>query len=140
MRGRLVVDTGPIVAFLNRRDAFHEWSVAQLAEASPPLLTCEAVLTEACFLLRNSKGGPEAILRLVSSGAVVVPFRLDRELGPVKKLLERYANVPISLADACLVRLAEQVADSAVLTLDAQFRIYRMHGRQVIPTITPRPR
>ncbi len=138
MRARIIVDTGPVVAFLNRRDAFHEWSVAQLAEIEPPLLTCESVLTEASFLLRNFKGGPEAILRLVSSGAVAVPFRLDRELGPVKRLLERYASVPISLADACLVRLAEQVADSAVLTLDAQFRIYRKHGRQVIPTISPR--
>jgi predicted nucleic acid-binding protein len=76
-------------------------------------------------------------MKLVGSGALVVPFRLDQELGPVTKLLRKYANVPMSLADACLVRMAEQVADTAILTVDADFLVYRKHGRQVIPTILP---
>jgi predicted nucleic acid-binding protein len=137
MRGRVLVDTGPLVAFLNRRDRLHAWARSKLAEIEPPLLTCEAVLTETCFLVRNLEGGFESVMKLVSSGAVVVPFRLDQEVGPLTRLLGRYASVPMSLADACLVRMAEQVADSAILTLDTDFRIYRRHGRQVIPTILP---
>ncbi len=137
MKARVLVDTGPLVAFVNRRDRFHEWAVARMAEIEPPLRTCEAVLTEACFLVRSLDGGLDSIMRLVSSGAVSVPFRLDQEIAPLTKLLKKYADVPISLADACLVRLAEQLADSAVLTLDKHFRVYRKHGRQVIPTILP---
>jgi predicted nucleic acid-binding protein len=131
------VDTGPLVAFLNRRDRLHGWARRQLAELEPPLLTCEAVVTETCHLVRNLEGGSEAVMRLITSGALVVPFRLDQELGPVAKLLRKYADVPMSLADACLVRMAEQVADSTVLTVDTDFRVYRKHGRQVIPTMLP---
>ena len=138
MRGRILVDTGPLVAFLNHRDRLHQWAATQLAAIAPPLLTCEAVLAETCHLVRNLEGGHEAVMKLIEGGAVTVPFRLDQEIGPVAKLLRKYADVPISLADACLVRLAEQVADSAVLTVDADFRVYRKHGRQVIPTILPR--
>ena len=131
------MDTGPLVAFLNRRDRRHAWARSQLAEIQPPLLTCEAVLSEACFLVRNLEGGAVAVMNLVSSGAVTVPFQLDGEIGSVAKLLRKYSDVPMSLADACLVRMAEQVADSSVLTLDTDFRVYRKHGRQVIPTILP---
>jgi uncharacterized protein len=137
MKGRVLVDTGPLVAFLNRRDHSHAWAREQLGAIEPPLLTCEAVLTEACFLLGRLRGGTEALMKLLSAGAVAVPFRLDQEIGPVTKLLRKYADVPIALADACLVRMAELVAESAVLTLDKDFRIYRKHGRQVIPTILP---
>ena len=137
MRSRVLVDTGPLVAFLNRRDRRHAWARTQLAEIQPPLLTCEAVLSEACFLVRNLEGGAVAVMKLVSSGAVTVPFQLDGEIGSVAKLLRKYSDVPMSLADACLVRMAEQVADSSVLTLDTDFRVYRKHGRQVIPTILP---
>ncbi len=137
MRGRVLVDTGPLVAFLNRPDRRHAWAKRPLAEIQPPLLTCEAVLSEACFLVRSLEGGAVAVMKLVSSGAVTVPFRLDGEIGPVAKLLRKYSDVPMSLADACLVRMAEQVADSGILTLDTDFRVYRKHGRQVIPTILP---
>lgn len=134
---QILLDTGPLVAFLNRRDRYHRWATTQLAELAPPLFTCEAVLSEACFLLRQVRGGGEAVLELLRRGLVQVPFRLDENLGSVAKLLGRYANVPISLADACLVRMAEQQPDSGVLTLDRDFRVYRRDGRYVIPTTMP---
>ena len=137
MKGRVLVDTGPLVAFVNRHDRFQAWAREQLGAIAPPLLTCEAVLTEACHLLGRLRGGTEALTKLLGSGALAVPFRLEQEVMPVAKLLRKYANVPISLADACLVRMAELVAESTVLTLDEDFRIYRKHGRQVIPTILP---
>ncbi len=137
MRARVLVDTGPLVAFVNRHDHFHAWAREQFGAITPPLLTCEAVLTEACFLLGRLRGGAEAVMKLMSAGAVAAPFRLEQEVAPVQKLLRKYANVPISLADACLVRMSELVSESAVLTLDEDFRIYRRHGRQVVATILP---
>jgi predicted nucleic acid-binding protein len=133
----VLVDTGPIVAFLNSRDRYHEWSKETFAGIESPVLSCEAVLSEACFLLRNAQGGGEAVLKLVDRGLVRLPFHLDAETGPIRRLLSRYSNVPMSLADACLVRMSEQVLDSVLLTLDRDFKVYRKHGRNVIPTRMP---
>ena len=133
----VVVDTGPLVAFLNRRDRFHTWARETLGTIEAPLVTCEAVISEACFLLRSTKGGPDAILDLVTRGIVMVPFRLASELPTVRRLMARYANVPMSLADACLVRMTELDPRAAVLTLDGDFSVYRRHRRNVVPTIMP---
>jgi len=133
----VLVDTGPIVAFLNSRDRYHEWSKETFAEIDAPVLSCEAVLSEACFLLRNARGGSEAALKLVERGLVRLHFRLESETGPVRRLLSRYSNVPMSLADACLVRMSEQVSNSVLITLDRDFKVYRKHGRNVIPTRMP---
>jgi predicted nucleic acid-binding protein len=137
---RLILDTGPLVAFLNRRDRHHRWAVARFGEIEPPLLSCEAVLSEACFLLRRSPAAGRAVLDLVERGVVALPFRLEEESSAVARTLARYQQVPMSLADACLVRMAEQHEGSSVLTLDADFRIYRKSGRQVIPTLMPAAR
>jgi len=137
MKPKVLVDTGPLVAFFNRRDRYHSWAVAQLAAVEPPVYTCEAVLSETCFLLATHSRGGEAVLELIYRGLVMTPFRLQDEVIAVRKLLARYTNVTISLADACLVRMTELYEDRAVLTLDRDFKVYRKHGRQVIPTIMP---
>jgi predicted nucleic acid-binding protein len=100
-------------------------------------MTCEAVISEACFLLRGLHGGVDALLELVARGVVAMPFCLMDELSSVTRLLTRYRSVPMSLADACLVRMAEQFDTSAVLTLDRHFQVYRKNGRIVIPTLMP---
>ena len=137
MRGAAILDTGPLVAFLNRRDRFHAWAVAQLDEIEPPLLTCEPVLSEACFLLRHDPAGPAAVLDLVHDDLLRVGLHVPDEIVALRRLVRRYAELPISLADACLIRLAELNAGSVLLTLDSDFKIYRMHGRQVVPTLMP---
>ncbi|HEY3171361.1 MAG TPA: PIN domain-containing protein [Thermoanaerobaculia bacterium] len=137
MTEAVLVDTGPIVAFLNSRDRYHEWSKETFAGIEAPVLSCEAVLSEACFLLRNARGGGEAVLKLLDRGLVRLPFHLEAETGPIGRLLSRYSNVPMSLADACLVRMSEQISDSVLLTLDRDFKVYRKHGRNVIPTRMP---
>ena len=139
MRRVVIIDTGPVVAFLNKRDRFHDWAVAQFALLEPPLLTCEAVISEACFLVRGLDGGESAILELISRGAIEVPFTLQHEVSAVQKLMARYASAPMSLADACIVRTSELHADSRVMTFDGHFAIYRRHGHSVIPLITPEP-
>lgn len=133
----IIVDTGPLVAFLNRSDRYHNWTKQQWEQVRPPLLTCEAVLAETCFLMRHLPGGSQAVLELVNRGVIQSTFNLEQEVQPLMKLIKRYADVPMSLADACLVRMAEQHAQSKVFTLDQDFRIYRKHGRQVIPLLMP---
>ena len=137
MKGRVILDTGPWVAFLNRREAHHVWVQQAWTTFQAPLLTCEPVVTEVCFLVQKLSGGPQAVLQMVKNGTVQIAFRLQEELSTVGNLMGRYASVPMSLADACLVRMAEQHSDNVVFTLDSDFRIYRRHGRQVIPTIMP---
>ncbi|NJM74236.1 MAG: type II toxin-antitoxin system VapC family toxin [Scytonema sp. RU_4_4] len=137
MRRRVLLDTGPLVGFLKRQDQFHSWIIAQWASIEPPLLTCEAVISEACFLLRNVYGGQEAVIGLVDSGVIQIPFRLDEETAIIGELLKTYQSVPMSLADACLVRMTEQYADSVLLTFDSDFLVYRKNKNQVIPVMIP---
>ena len=139
MTGSILVDTGPLVAFINKRERLHDWAVGQLESVSPPVWTCEAVLTEAYYLLGRIAGGSRALVALVRRGLVRPIFRLDDEVDAVTRLLDRYASVPMSLADACLVRLAELYERSSIMTLDSDFTIYRKHSRGVIPTIMPGP-
>ena len=136
-RRRVLLDTGPLVALLNGRDHFHEWTKRRLAEITPPMLTCEAVIAEACYLLRSVDGGAEAVVGLLDRGLVTVPLRLEDEVEPLRRLLARYRDLPISLADACLVRLAELERNPLVLTLDSDFTIYRIRGREAIPALLP---
>lgn len=140
MRRQIILDTGPLVALLNRRDAYHGWAEAQWAQIEPPLLTCEAVLSEAFFLLRKLSPENQAVMKLVDRRIVKVAFSLDDHMKPVAELVAKYANIPMSLADACLVRMAELYPDGAVLTLDRDFRLYRKHGRRVVPLIIPNDR
>ncbi len=134
---RAIVDTGPLVAFLNTRDPHHRWAQETFSSLRLPLVTCEAVLTEACFLVRQAKGGQNGVLGLVSRGIVALDFRLSPEFDAVRKLMTKYASVPMSLADACLVRMTELDARATLLTLDDDFRVYRRNGRQVVPVIMP---
>ncbi len=137
MTEAVLLDTGPLVAFLNSRDRYHQWSKEVFGSIEAPVLSCEAVLSEACFLLRHARGGSEAVLKLVDRGLVRLPFRLEAESAPVRRLLARYADVPMSLADACLVRMSEQIDDCLLITLDRDFKVYRKHSRNVIPTLMP---
>lgn len=131
-----MLDTGPLVAFLNRQDKYHSWAMAQWGQIAPPMLTCEAVLSEACFLLAQTELGNEPVLRLLQRGVLALPFRLEDQAQAITRLLEKYRSVPISLADACLVRMSE-LYPGQVFTIDNDFSVYRRHGRQVIPAIVP---
>ena len=134
---RFVVDTGPLVALLNRRDRHHAWIRQVLNTVEPPILTCEAVVSEACFLLGRLAGGQDALLELLANDVVRIDFRLHTEIDTVRGLMRKFAAVPMSLADACLVRMSELDAQTAIVTMDGDFRVYRRNRRQVIPTIMP---
>jgi len=103
----------------------------------PPLLTCEAVLSEACFLVRDLAGGNRVVLELLQRKVLQIPFSLAQSTGEIAWLLNKYADIPMSLADPCLVRMTELYPDSHVLTLDNDFNIYRKNKQDRIPLLSP---
>lgn len=131
----VLVDAGYIVALLSKSDEYHEWAALQAPRMAPPWLTCEAVLSEAFHLLGTR--GSAALVSLLRRGAITLAFQLAGHVEPVVKLMQKYADVPMSLADACLVRMTETATDAVVLTTDKDFQIYRRLGRQVVPCVLP---
>jgi predicted nucleic acid-binding protein len=135
MAASVLADAGFLIALINRRDRHHRWAVAQSANHPPPWRTCEPVLSEAFHVL--AAPGAPGLSTLLRQGMLRLAFDLGDQLEPVLGLMEKYADVPMSVADACLVRMTETFADALLLTTDADFHLYRRHGRQVIPCLTP---
>jgi predicted nucleic acid-binding protein len=135
MAGNVLVDAGFLIALLSRRDRHHPWAAAQSPGLAPPWKTCEAALSEAFHLL-GAPGRP-GLATLLRRGAVVPAFDLADQLDRVLSLMQKYTDIPMSLADACLVRMSETLADPLIFTTDADFRIYRRHSRHLVPCVTP---
>jgi predicted nucleic acid-binding protein len=135
MAKNVLVDAGFLVALLSRRDSYHQWAAAQALGHPPPWRTCESVLSESFHLL-GSRGRP-GLDALLNRRALRLSFDLDLELEGVLKLLGKYADVPMSLADACLVRMSETFSDPIILTTDSDFRIYRRLSRKIVPCQLP---
>lgn len=131
-----LIDTGPLVALLVATDTQHAWAVEQLHHSPPTVLTCDAVISEALFLLKREGHNCDDLFALAETGFLRSEFQFKSEHSAVRKLMRRYSNLPMSFADACLVRLAESNPAAVVWTLDRDFRVYRQHGRQTIPLIT----
>src|SRR5208282_4820097 len=120
---------------LSSRGTPHPLAAARAPKFLPPRNTCESALSEA-FHLVGERGVP-GLSALLRRGSLLVAFDLANNLEPVLKLMQKYSDVPMSLADACLVRMTETFADPLVLTTDTDFRIYRRHSRHVVPCKTP---
>jgi predicted nucleic acid-binding protein len=131
----LIVDAGFLVALLSRGDSHHEWAVQAATEHPPVWCTCEAVLSEAFHLL-GERGAP-GLSAMLLRRALATRFNLDDNVVAVTALLRKYASVPMSLADACLVRMSETMDDPLIVTTDSDFRIYRRHSRQAVPVLCP---
>ncbi len=130
-----IVDTGPLVALFDRSERHHRWVAERLDGLEAPLLVCEPVLTEAMYLLARFPKAQDAVLELVRNGALSVAFRVDEHLDALRTLFQKYRDTPMSLADACIVRMSEIHDRHAVLTLDSDFLVYRRHGRASLPLI-----
>jgi predicted nucleic acid-binding protein len=135
MAANVLVDAAFLVAILTDRDSNHRWANAVTDQHPPPWKTCEAVVSEAFYLLGIN--GAKALIEFLRRGTVVCPFRLEANIEEVLALMRKYADVPMSFADACLVRMSETISEPIVLTTDADFRIYRRHSRQVVPCVMP---
>jgi len=131
----LVADAGFLVALWNPRDEKHSWALAVAETHAPPWIVCEPVFTEADHLL-----GPPGRLTLrtaVRRGAIQLAPTFVGETAAILDLLDKYHDVPMSVADACIVRLTEILPDPLVLTTDTDFKIYRRHSRKVVPCLLP---
>lgn len=114
-----------IVALLDRSERQHEACVEAVETIAAPLVTCEAVIAESCYLLRRLKGAAAAVLENVASGVFQIPFQLSRDRRNVQQILQKYSDREIDLADACLIHLAQEFQTGDILTLDSDFEIYR---------------
>lgn len=131
----LVVDAGFLVALWNAREQHHAWAMAVAEAHPPPWMVCEAVFAETDHLLNPA--GRHALRTAIRRGALHLVAVLSDEATSVLALLDKYQDVPMSAADACVVRLTETLPDPLVLTTDTDFKIYRRHGRKVIPCLLP---
>jgi predicted nucleic acid-binding protein len=132
-----LIDTGPLVALLARNDAQHDWAVDVSKQAPPTVLTCDAVISEALFLLKRAGHKTDDLFGLVDVGFLRSEFDFHAEYRHVRELMRRYRSRPMTFADACLVRMAELRADACVWTLDADFGFYRKNRRQTLSLIAP---
>lgn len=133
----VIADTGPLVALLDRQDQDHAWALREGRRLPPKMISCEAVLSEVHFLTRNLREAKERVAGWLEAGWLELPFRVQDEHAAVHELMARYADVPMSFADACLVRMSELWPDAPVFTLDSDFRVYRRNKRQSLPLICP---
>jgi len=132
-----ILDTGPLVAMLDSTDAHYAWATATTRRLTPPLITCEAVISEACFLLHGAFRARQQ-LRLWAESGFLLHKPADRPAFlRALALMERYANVPMSFADACLVALAESIPGARLFTLDRDFLIYRQHDDKPLVLLAP---
>ena len=137
MKRNVIIDSSVLAALLNKNDTYHQWAVTQLKEIQPPLLTCEAIISEVSFLIGRKQQGINVIFNYLKSGIIELPFCFSSEYVAIEKLMLKYNNVPMSFADACLVRMSEQYRNSCVFTLDADFLVYRKNANEIISLIYP---
>lgn len=131
-----ICDTGPLVAYLNRHDPHHAWAIALMKQTRPPMLTCEPVLTEVAYFLREDGVAVDSLFQLLERDALRIDFDLDSHWPRVRTLMARYKQM--DLADASLVVMSELHPGSAVLTVDRRdFSTYRRNDRQTIPFVAP---
>lgn len=132
-----IIDSGPLVAYFNRRDEHHSWATEQMAQLNPPLHTCEAVLSEAFHLLEPVGQGTQSLLTFLARGAVTVSFSYSEHISRIHALMRTYADQPMSFADACLVRMAEGRRAPPVVTTDDDFHVYRTAGDEPLDVRLP---
>lgn len=137
MKSTVLVDTGPLIALFNRNDKYHMWSLRYFRELKPPLITCDAVLAEALYILRSNPAAVPFIMGLVEKDVIVSSFSISNNAFAVRKLMTKYQDTPMDFADACVVRMTELIGECRVWTVDSDFKVYRRNGRGIIPLIFP---
>jgi predicted nucleic acid-binding protein len=133
----VLIDTGCVVALLDRSEQHHAASLAAISQVAGPLVTCEAVIAESCYLLCRLPGAIDAVLENVERGIFQIPMPLSGRAHAVRRLLKKYARVPMDLADACLVDLADELDTGEILTLNGDFRVYRWRKNRPFQILVP---
>ena len=137
MADQVILDTGPLVAYLDKREEHHAWAKREFASLSGHVVSCEAVITESCFLLADHEPALARIADYLRRGIIRLEFSLAENHSRVFDLMRKYADTPMSLADACLVCMADERPHSRVFTLDSDFAIYRLRNGKAVSRIVP---
>ena len=139
MAGNAIIDTGAILALLDRNDQWHQTCTDAFSQLRLPLLTSEAVLTEVFHLIGDTDREVRAAWKFVRSGALAVSSITDADLPSLDVLMHQYRDRPMDFADATLVRIAEREVLSLILTIDHNdFETYRIQGRRRFRIVPPR--
>ena len=133
----VLLDTGVIVALLDRSERHHARCVQALESLDQPLATCEAVIAESCYLLRGLPGAPETVLANVEQGIFQIPFQLNRAAAVIRAILRKYRDLPADFADACLIHMADELETGDILTLDSDFARYRWRRNRAFQMLIP---
>ena len=134
---KILIDAGPLYALTNHREYYHRWATDQADRFDPPYYTCEAVISEVHFLLKKVYNGSKQLNKMIADGGIILAFSYADHIDRVNALMEAYANVPMSFADACLVRMAENDAKGRIFTTDGDFRIFRKNQAEPLDVIMP---
>ncbi len=134
---KTIADTSVLVAFFDKNDSYNKWAIQQFRDLPKPFISCEAVVTETCFLLQHIHQGEQTFLSFIETGIIEIDFSFSNEISEIKNLMKKYGDVPMSFADACLARMSELHQHSSIFTLDSDFHIYRQFGKKEIPLIIP---
>ena len=132
---RVLVDASPLVAMLDRGDADHARCIETARTLRGTFISTWSVITEACYLLAEQRSGQDALLARIESGDLVIDPLAVEDLPGLRTLLKKYRDVPMDLADATLVRVAEREGIDDIFTLDHHFRVYRTHRRRAFAVI-----
>lgn len=133
----VLLDTGVIVSLLDSSEYRHLACIEAIQSCAAPLVTCEAVIAESCYLLRKQRGAAERILESVVSGAFQIPFQLASQASEIQRILRRYRDREVDFADACLIHMANELRSGEILTLDRDFEIYRWGANKRFQPLIP---
>ena len=133
----ILLDSSVIVGWLDRRDRNHGRCAAALANISPPLVTCEAVIAESCYLLQAIAGAQDDILENVANGTFQISFQLARCVDQMRQILRKYKDTPADFADTCLIQMADELDTGDILTLDSDFAHYRWRRNRPFHLLIP---
>jgi len=134
---KILIDAGPIVAFLNKNDQHHPFVEKQMRNYPPPFYTCEAVVTESFFLMSRIPRGEDKLIELLETSHIQLETSYSNHSKQIHELIKKYSNIPMSFADACLVQMAENTDNKSVFTIDRDFQIYRLPNGNPISLISP---
>jgi len=133
----IFIDTGPIVAFLNKNDQYHSHVEQQMAAFPAPFFTCEAVITESFFLMSRIRDGANKFIELLDAQHIQIQSVYPEHQNAVHRRIKNYSNIPMSFADACLIQMAEDSDNGSIFTLDSDFLIYRTFSGNPLSLISP---
>jgi uncharacterized protein len=133
----VLLDASVIVALLDRRERYHRKCATYFQRPSHPLFTCEAAITESCFLLASNPAAQESVLRNVADGIFQIPFVMSHVAAEVLAIMRKCSDVPASFADACLIAMANDLDTGDILTLDSHFEHYRWRRNQAFNLLIP---